>query len=73
MPRSNNAQKQQRPDNDGIKGLVFGLPIVATDPTALLCRRLSRWLLFGVQLPLYAVELLFSWGLIQSSIMATGG
>ena len=56
--RRTNAQQQQRPDNNGIKGLVFGLPFVAPDPTALLCRRLARWLLLGVQLPLYAVELL---------------
>ena len=53
--RRPNAQEQQRPDNDGIKGLVFGLLPMATDPTALL----SRWLLLGVEFPLNTAQFLF--------------
>ncbi|GIR25083.1 MAG: hypothetical protein CM15mP39_08940 [Synechococcus sp.] len=46
--------KNNPPDNDGIKGLVFGLPIVATAPTPALPEAFQV-ALFGVQ-PAYAVE-----------------
>ena len=46
--RRSNTQEQQRTHSDGIKGLVLGLSVVATDPTALLYRRLSRCLFLGI-------------------------
>ena len=60
---------------DGIKGLLLGLLVIATDPTALLYRRLSRWLLLGIQLPLYSAEFLLGVAchpLILASTFAVG-
>ena len=72
---SPNTQKQQRPDNNGIKGLVFWLLVIGTNPTALLHRRLSRWLLLGVEFPLNPAEFLFGVAcndLILASTLAVG-
>ena len=73
--RRPNAQEQQRPDNDGIKGLVFGLLVIAAHPAALLHGRLPSWLLRGVEFTLNAVEFLLGVAcraLILASTFAVG-
>ena len=76
IPRLNpTALASPRPDNDGIKRLVFGLLVIAAHPAALLLGRLPSWLLLGVEFPLNAAEFLLGvacHALILASAFAVG-